>query len=61
MGLAIDLHENLVQMPLPLPLPIRMSTNLQNPFISDFSRKQRDKSLSPETDGFVAHIDATLM
>jgi hypothetical protein len=52
MGLAIDFHKYLVQM----PLPVRMNTKLLNPFLSDLSGKQRAKSVPPETDSFMADI-----
>ena len=52
MGLAIDFHKYLVQM----PLPVRISTKLLNPFLSDLSGKQRAKSVPPETDSFMADI-----
>ena len=52
MRFTVDLHKNLVQM----PLPVRMSTKLLNPFLSDLSGKQRAKSVPPETDSFMADI-----
>ena len=52
MGLAIDFHKYLVQM----PLPVRISTKLLNPFLSDLSGKQWAETVPPETDSFMADI-----
>jgi len=54
---AVDLHENLVQ----VPLPIRMRTNLLNPFPSDLGRKHRPKPVPPETDRLMTDIDAAFV
>ncbi len=55
--LAVDLHENLVQMPLPMcpwPHPV-------HPSAADLSRKHRTEPVPPEPNGFVADLDAAFM
>ena len=52
---AVDLQENLVQM------PIRMGVKVPNPFSSDLHSKKRAKTVLPELDRFVADVDPTIM
>jgi len=54
--IAVDLHDNLVQMPAPAARPHSL-----NPPFSDFCRKHRAEPVPPETEGFVTHVDAALM
>ena len=53
-GFSVDFYEHFVQ----VPLPIRMSAKVLNPSPTDLSRKQRAKSVPPETDSFMADVDA---
>ena len=53
----IDLHENLVQM----PLPVRVGSQILDAFPPNFLREHRSKSIPPEPDGFMANINAALM
>ncbi len=57
MRLAINLHKHLIQM----PLPVRVCAHLVNSFTADFSGEHRAKSVPPETNCFVADVDAALM
>jgi hypothetical protein len=41
--------------------PIRISTKVLNPFSSNLHGKQRAKPAPPETDSFVADVDAALV
>ena len=54
---SIDLHENLIQM----PLPIRISTKLLDSILADFFGEHRAKPVPPEPDSFMADIDAAFM
>ena len=56
-ALAVDLHENLVQM----PLPIRIGSHSTDPFPADFSGKHRANSIPPVPHSFVADADAALV
>jgi len=55
--LAVNLYENLVQM----PLPIRVRTHPTNPLCADLGGEHRTKSIPPEADSFVADVDPTLV
>ena len=55
--LAVDFHENLVQM----PLPVRICTHPADPFSPDLSSKHRAKSIPPVPHRFVADVDAALV
>ena len=55
--LAVDLHKNLVQM----PLPIRIGTHLAGPLSADLGGEHRAKSIPPKSNRFVANLDAALM
>ena len=56
MCLAVDTHENLVQM----PAPVRIRMVLNAPF-ADLHRKHRAKTVPPEPYRLVADIDASFM
>ncbi len=53
MCFVVDLHEDLVQ----IPLPVRMSTKLLHAPFTNFNREHRSKTVPPETDRFMADID----
>ncbi len=55
-SLAVDLHENPVQ----VPLPIRVCTHFLDTFAADFSGKHRAKSIPPVPHSFVADVDPAL-
>jgi hypothetical protein len=55
--LAVDLHENLVQ----VPLLIRVCTHFLVKFGADFSGKNRAKSIPPAPQSFVADVDPALV
>ncbi len=57
MGFAVDLHEDLVQM----PLPVRMGSHRADPIPADLRCEHRSKSVPPEPDRLVADIDPPLM
>ena len=57
MRLAIDLHENPVQ----VPLPVRVRPHPDRPIATDFSGKHRAKSIPPEPNRFVADVDPALV
>ena len=54
--LAVDLHEHLIKVPTPVPKPPHSA----NPLPGDVVREQRTKSIPPEPDRFVAHINPAL-
>lgn len=56
MFLSSDLHEQLVQMPLPL----RHLTHCFSYPFTDLTEKMAFKPFAPETDAFVANINAAL-
>jgi hypothetical protein len=56
MPLAVDLDENLIQMPAPLA-----GLHPCNPAFSDLVREHRPEQVPPESDGFVAYVHATLV
>lgn len=56
-ALTIDLHEDLVDM----PLPSRKSAQLLNTTPTDLEGKHWAKPVPPEPDGFMAHIAAAFM
>ncbi len=55
--LTVDLHENLVDM----PLPWRECTQLLHTPPTDLRCKHRAKPVPPEPDGLVADVDASLV
>ena len=57
MPLAVDLHGNLVQ----VPLLIRVCTHFLVKFGADFSGKNRAKSIPPAPQSFVADVDPALV
>jgi hypothetical protein len=57
MALTVDLHENLIQM----PLPIRMSAKVLNPLSSDLGGEHRAEPVPPEPHRLVANINTALM
>lgn len=57
MHFSVDLHEDLVQVPLPMdPGPHAI-----DPLPPDCSRPHRAKPVAPKRDGFMADVNATLM
>lgn len=56
MPLAVDLDENLIQMPAPLA-----GFHAFDPAFSDLVREHRPEPVPPESDGFVAYVHATLV
>jgi hypothetical protein len=50
---AIDLHEDLIQMPTPLS----EAPHLRNPLVSDLCREHRAKPVPPKSDRLVADVD----
>jgi len=50
---SVDLHKNLVQ----IPLPIRMSAQVLNQILSDLSGEQRAETVLSEPDRFMAEIN----
>ena len=57
MRLAVDLYENLVQ----VPSPIRVRTHLLDTFTTNFCDKHRAKSIPPVPHRFVTNVDAALV
>ncbi len=57
MSLAIDPHENLIQMPAPL----RPGPHLCGTLLLDFSCERRAEPIPPEPHGLVANIDPSFM
>jgi hypothetical protein len=57
MGLSIDYHEHLVQM----PLPIGMSVHLLDAFFTNLGRENRAKPSPPKPNCLVTDIDASLV
>ena len=57
MGDAIDLHEDLVQM----PTPVGQGPHSLHPFAPDLGGKHWAKAVPPEPHGFMADLDAPLM
>ena len=55
--LAVDLHENFVQ----VPLPIGMGALLLDAFSADLGGEQRAEPIPPKADRFVANVDAALV
>ena len=54
---AIDLHENLIQ----VPLPLRVLAHVRRPLRSDLAGEDWTKPVDPKTNAFVADVDPTLM
>ena len=54
---AVDLYEDFVEMPLPLCY----LSHIVGSLFADFSSKMSSEPIYPETDAFVANIDATFM
>ncbi len=57
MSLAIHLHKYLVH----VPFPFRECAQLLNPLSSDLGGKHRPEPVPPVADGFMAHVDTTLV
>src|SRR5271167_5062261 len=51
--LAVDLHEDLIQMPTPLFI----AAHVRDPLLSDLGGEHRAKPVPPEPDGLVADVD----
>jgi len=54
--LAIDFHEDLVE----VPAPVRMHSHPIDPLAPDLGRKHRPEPVPPKTYRFMAEIDAAL-
>ena len=54
---AIDLYEDLIQVPLPLSVLAHENRSL----LSDFASECRAKSIDPESHALVANVDAALV
>ena len=57
MGLAVDFHEDLVDM----PLPIRVTAHPTGPGFADLRGEKRAKPHPLKSDGIVADVNAALM
>ena len=57
MRLSVDLHEDLVQ----VPLPVRIRSHPTNPVSSYLSSKHRTKSIPPKPNCFVADLNASFV
>ncbi len=57
MGLGVDFHKNLVQ----VPSPIEIGAHLLGAFSADLGGEQWAKTAPPETDRLAAIIDATFV
>jgi hypothetical protein len=57
MSFAVDLDEDLLQM----PLPVRMNAHPACPIFADIIGESRAKSIPPKPDGFMAHIDTAFV
>lgn len=57
MLLAIDLYENLIQ----VPLPIGIGAEILDAFPADLGGEYRAEPIPPKADRFVAYVDATLV
>lgn len=57
MPFTIDLHENLIKMPLPVGVRAHPTGSIS----PDLGCKHRAKSVPPEPNRFVADVDATLV
>ena len=44
-----------------MPLPVRICAHLADPFLADLCGKQRTKPVPPETDRFMADVDAAFV
>ena len=56
MGLAVDLHIDLIDM----PLPMTKATHTANPLPPNISREHRTKPVPPEPNRLMADIDTAL-
>ncbi len=56
-SLTVDAHKHFIQMPSPLNVP---ASRPPLPF-PEFGGKERPEAVPPETDGFVADVDASLV
>src|SRR5271155_2325527 len=54
--LAVDFHEDLIQMPPPLD----ETAHARNPLLSDLGREHRAKPVPPKSDGLMADFDPAL-
>ena len=57
MAFAIDLHEHLIE----VPPPTRHRTHSTLPLLADLAGKDRAKTVPPEPDRLVAHLDPALV
>ena len=57
MCLSVDLHEDLVQ----VPLPVRIRSHPTDPVSSYLSSKHRTKSIPPKPNCFVADLNASFV
>jgi hypothetical protein len=54
--LTVDLHENLVKMPLPMA-----RSQPLDPALADLVREHQAETMPPEPHSFMAHVDAALV
>ena len=54
---AIDLHKDLIEMPLPLS----MLAHVGGAFRSDLAGEDRTRPVDPKTNAFLANVDPALM
>ena len=57
MRLAVDLHENLIE----VPLPVRIGSHTVDPVFADLRCEHWAKSVPPEPNRLVADFDTALM
>jgi hypothetical protein len=53
--LAIDLHKDLVQ----VPMPLNVAAHLRNPLLPDLRGEHWAKPVPPKSDSLMAHVDPT--
>ena len=56
MRFTVNLHKNLVQM----PLPVRICAHLADPFLANLCGKQWTKAVPAKSNRFMADVDAAL-
>jgi len=57
MRFTLDLHKNLVQM----PLPVRICAHLADPFLANLCGKQWTKAVPAKSNRFMADVDAAFV
>ena len=57
MALAIDFHEYLIE----VPPPTRQRAHSTRPLLANLGGKDRAKTVPPEPDALVAHLDSALV